>query len=185
MFDAGSPTPPTHLRFSGVWDMQDLYEAISNWFRMRKYEFHERSYKHKHPSPFGVERQYVWEAIRRETEYVLVHYDVYMHEYDSYDLEVTMKDGSKKVFTKGRLWAEIKVQIRFDHEKRWNESPFYYQLKDFYNKYVLRKRFMQGWSPKFRTETFALQALMRERLKMEHQSYAHRYYGGSVHRKAL
>jgi hypothetical protein len=185
MFDVGKPTPSTHLRFTGVWDMQDLYESMVNWLRMKKYKFNEKIYKHKHPSPFGVERQYVWEATREETEYGKIHINIYMHEYDSHDIEVTMRDGSKRVFTKGRLWAEFKIEMRFDFEKRWNTNPFYFHLKDFYNKYVMRKRWMQGWSPKTRTEIFAVQAFMRERLKMEHQAYAHKYYGGSVHRKAL
>lgn len=184
MFQAGQPTPQAYLRFTGVWDMQDLYENMVNWFRMKKYKLHERIYKHKHPSPFGVERQYTWEALKEETEYILIHYDIYMHVYDAHDVEVTMKDGSKRVFTKGRLWVELKVEVRFDHEKRWNETPFYYHLKDFYNKYIFRKRFMQGYSPKFRTEVYELQALIRNRLKLEHQAFAHRYYGG-IHKKGL
>ena len=62
--------PTTYVRFKGIWDMQDLYETIADWFRRRKYKFHERVYKHKHPSPFGVERQYIWEAERRETDFI-------------------------------------------------------------------------------------------------------------------
>ena len=57
-----APTPTAWVRHIGVWDMQDLYESLVDWFRGRKYKFHELVYKHKHPSPFGVERQYIWRA---------------------------------------------------------------------------------------------------------------------------
>jgi len=185
MYDVAIPTPPFHIRFTGVWDMQDLYECMVNWFRMKKYKFQEKNYKHKHPSPFGVERQYVFDASKEETEYISVNYTVYMHEYDAHDVEVTMKDGSKRVFTQGRLWAELKVEVRYDPKKRWNENKFFFYLKDFYNKYIILKRFMEGYAPKFRTEVFELHALMRERLYMEHQAFGYRYFGGSSHRKSL
>ena len=84
--------PVTYIRHSGIWDMQDLYESIADFFRRRKYKFHERVYKHKHPSPFGVERQYIWEAERKESDYVQFHYDVYIHTYDAHDVEVVGVD---------------------------------------------------------------------------------------------
>ena len=59
--------------------MQDLYERIIEWFRLRKYKFQELIYKHKHPSPFGIERQYTWKADRKENEYVIIEYNMYIH----------------------------------------------------------------------------------------------------------
>ena len=52
------------IRFKGVWDMEDLYESMVDWFRRRKYKFHEKIYKHKHQSPFVIEIQYIWQAVR-------------------------------------------------------------------------------------------------------------------------
>ena len=166
--------PPSYIRHKGIWDMQDLYESIADWFRKRKYKFQERVYKHKHPSPFGVERQYIWEADRRETDYIEFHYDVYIHTYDAHDIEVVMADGSKKIFTKGRIWIEIKGSIATDWEKRWQESSFFSRLKDFYNKYVILK----NWGPKLRYEMYELQTMAKERLKMESDEYEHRHRGG-------
>src|SRR3989338_1579442 len=178
MFERGVPTPVTYIRYIGVWDMQDLYEAMVDWFRKKKYDFHEKIYKHKHPSPHGVERQYIWEAERKETEYLLIRYKVYMHTYDAHDVEVVMRDGSRRAFTKGKLWVELQVEGQFDFEKRWERNSFYNHLRDFYNKYVIRKRWMQGYSPKHRIELFELQALVKERLKMESEGYEHRHMAG-------
>ena len=174
--------PPAYIRYTGIWDMQDLYESIADWFMRRKYKFHERVYKHKNPSPFGVERQYVWEATRKETDYLQMKYDVYIHTYDAHDIEVVMADGSKKTFTKGRLWMEIKVGIITDFEKRWSEKLFYTHLKSFYNKYIIKKSFTQGWGPKNRYEMYELHAMVKNRLTMEADEYEHRHYLG-VHRR--
>ena len=49
-FKVKAATPTAYIRWTGVWDMQDLYESMVVWFRERKYKFHEKIYKHKHPS---------------------------------------------------------------------------------------------------------------------------------------
>ena len=180
----GVPTPAAYLRWSGIWDMQDLYESMVDYFRRRKYKFQEKVYKHKHPSPYGTERQYSWEAVRKESEYTLVTYNIYMHTYDAHDIEVVMADGNNKTFTKGRLWVEFKVLVTYDYEKRFESKQFYAHLRDFYNKYVLRKRFTQGWSPKFRTELYELHALVKNRLKMEYDQFEHRNIIG-VHKRMV
>lgn len=182
MYQIGKPTPPTIIRFTGVWDMQDLYEAIADWFRRKKYKLHEKVYKHKHPSPFGIERQYIWQAQREEDEYTEVVYDMYIHTYDAHEIDVVMPDGTKKLFTKGRLWMEVKVEVKWDHEKRWNTNYFYNSLKDFYNKYIIRKRYMHGWSPKFRTEMYQFQRLVKLKLKLENDEFEQKYISG-VHKK--
>lgn len=177
-----APEPRTYIRFKGIWDMQDLYESIADWFRSRKYKFHEKVYKHKHPSPFGVERQYVWEAERKETEYVQFHYDMYVHTYDAHDVEVTLPNGNKKTATKGRIWIEIRTKIYTDWEKRWGKVPFTAQLKAFYNKYLIRKDYMQGYYPKIRYEMYELQAMLKTKLKMEADEYEHKH-GAGIHKR--
>ena len=170
--------PVAFIRYKGVWDMQDLYETMVDWFRKRKYKFHEKIYKHKHPSPFGVERQYTWEATRKETEYVQFIYSIYFHTYDVHDIEV-ISNGKKKNFTKGRIWMEIKASIVTDFEKRWQESSFYAHLKDFYNKYIIKKSFTHGWAAKLRYELYELHALVKKKLKMESDEYEHAHFVGA------
>ncbi len=165
------PEPATYVRYKGIWDMQDLYESIADWFRKRKYKFQERVYKHKHPSPYGIERQYIWDAKRKENDFVEFHYDVYVHTYDAHDIEVVKPDGTKKIFTKGRIWIEIKSKSITDWEKRWKDRSFYASLKNFYNRYVIKRNFSQGWNPKKRYEMYELQTMLKNRLKMEAGEY--------------
>ena len=157
--------PITYIKYKGIWDMQDLYESIADWFKKRKYKFHERVYKHKKPSPFGVERQYTWESTRNENEYIQFLYNTFLHTYDAHDIEVVKPDGSKKIYTKGRIWIEIQAKVITDWEGRWKEKSFYVSLKNFYNKYVIRKNFTQGWLPKLRYEMYELQAMVKADLR--------------------
>ena len=175
-------TPTVFIRYKGIWDMQDLYQTMVDWFRRRKYKFYERIYKHKHPSPFGVERQYTWRAERKESEYMKFIVDIYYHIYDAYNVEIVMPDGAKKTMVKGRLWLEFKGNIQYDWEKRWNENRFYAELKNFFNKFVLRKKWEQIWFHQLWTrEIHGLIALVKEKLKMESKGFEHRYKTG-VHK---
>lgn len=174
--------PSVYIRFKGVWDMQDLYESMINFFRTRKYKFHEKKHKHKRLSPHGAERQYVWSAERKEDEYLQFFIDIFVHTYDAHDVEVVMKDGSTEKFTKGRLWIEFRGHMLFDYQKRWEKNAFYANLRNFYHKYVMRKKIENvWWDQLWYREIHQLHALVKERLKMASEGYAHRYWTG-VHK---
>ncbi len=178
----GSGTPVAYIRYKGIWDMQSLYQAMVEWCKRRKYKFYEKIYKHKHPSPFGVERQYTWTAERKESEYLMFVIDIYYHIYDAYNVDVVMPDGTKKTMVKGRLWMEFKGSGQYDWEKRWDDHIFWAELKNFFNKYVLRKKWEQIWFHQLWTrEIHSLVAMVREELKMEAQGHEFRYKTG-VHR---
>ncbi|MBS3097527.1 hypothetical protein J4209_01885 [Candidatus Woesearchaeota archaeon] len=182
LHDLKCTTPTAYLRYTGIWDMQDLYESMAGWFRHRKYKLHEKVYKHKHPSPFGVERQYIWQAERKEEDYVQFVIDVYYHTYDAHDIEVVMPDGAKKTLTKGRLWMEFKGYVRYDWEGRWEDSRFYRSLRSFYNKYIIKKK-LEGtwWDLVWYREIHKLYQMIKEKLKLQSMGYEHRYWTG-VHR---
>jgi hypothetical protein len=171
--------PVVYIRYKGIWDMQDLYQSMVDYFRRKKFKFYERIYKHKHPSPFGVERQYTWRATRKESEYLHFQIDIYYHTYDAHDIEVVLPDGTKKTFTKGRLWMEFTGVMSYDWEKRWNENVFYAELKNFFNKYVIRKKMEHlWWDQLWYRELHPLHEIIKEKLKMESQEYEHRYWTG-------
>ncbi len=174
-----SGTPTVYIKYKGVWDMQDLYISMIDYMRERKFKFQERIYKHKHPSPFGVERQYNWEATRYEDEYMEWFIYIYIHTYDAHEEEVTMKDGSKQVFTKGRMLMEFRGLIVYDYEKHWEKSEFYAELRNFYHKFIIRKKFEQKWWDElWYREIHPLHNFVKNRLKLEAEGFEHRYWTG-------
>ena len=177
-FERWVPAPPSFIRYQGMWDMQDLYQSIADWFRLKKYKFNEDMYEHRPPTPFGRERYLIWFATRKDNEYTQVRYDIYLHTWDTHDAEVATPDGEKKTFSKGRLWIELKVVILYDFEKRWDTKVFFRYMKEFYNKYVIKKKSEYEYSPKFRTEMFELHAMIKNRLKFESDEFEHKHHAG-------
>lgn len=168
-----------HIRFKGVWDMQDLYEFMINYFRDKKYKFYEKIYKHKHPSPFGVERQYVWHAEKEETDVYRFIMDIYIHTYDAHDIEIKMKDGSLKTFTKGRIWIEFNGGVRMYEDERWGANKLWANLRIFINNYLMRKKHgWDIWDVLAYRELQKLVWLTRRRLKMEYDEYEQKYWTG-------
>ena len=90
-----------------------------------------------------------------------------------------MKDGSKRTFTKGRLWIQFRGNIETDYEKRWEENTFYANLRNFYHRYVIKKKIEGIWWDHMYYKVFLrLQSLVKERLKMESEGFEHRYFAG-------
>ena len=173
---------PVYIRKKGVWDMQDLYEAMADFFRQRKYRLHERVYKHKRPSPFGAERQYTWEAEKEETDFLKFSYEIYIHTYDAHDVEVVDKQNKKRTFTKGRIWIQLKAAIESDWDKRFTGSSLYEELKKFLYKYVIKDNIVMGYETKLKYEMYELHAMIKNRLKMESDEFEFQHFSG-MHRK--
>ena len=157
--------------------MQDLYEFVASFFHSKKFKFYEQRYIQKRPGPFGPETYYVWKAERDVEEYYKFKIGIFLHTFDTQDVEVVMKDGSKKNFTKGRLWIQFKGEVETDYEKRWEENAFYANLRNFYHKYVIWKKVEAIWWDNMHYNVFLkLHSLIKERLKMESEGFEHRYF---------
>ena len=65
-----APTPSVYVQYKGIFDMQDLYESIADFFRQKKFKLHEVMQRHRRPSPFGAEILYQFRATRKVEESV-------------------------------------------------------------------------------------------------------------------
>ena len=176
-FPSEVPAFTSYLQYKGVWDMKDLYEFLASYFSKNKFKFYELRYIHKKPGPYGPEVYHVWQGKRDVEEYYRFVIDIFLHLYDTQDIEVTMKDGSKRTFTKGRIWIQFKGKVELDYEKRWDESAFFANLKNYYHKYIIWKKILGVyWDNMYYNEFLKLHSLVKERLKVESEAYEHRYF---------
>jgi hypothetical protein len=174
-----APMNTTYIQYKGVWDMQDLYEFVASFFHSNKFKFYESKYIQKSPGPFGPETYYVWEAKRDAEEYYQFVIKIFLHTFDTQDVEVVMKDGSKKTFTKGRVWIQFRGHVEMDYENKWQESAFYANLRNFYHKYVIWKKIEGIWWDHLYYKVFLkLHSLVKERLNMESEGFEGRYFAG-------
>jgi len=88
----------------------------------------------------------------------------------------------KKSLTKGKIWIEFGCYVKYDYEGNFNKNAFYAQLRNFYHKYITKKKMESiWWDQLYYREMHKLHQLIKERLKMETRDYEHRYWVG-VHR---
>jgi len=171
------PVKTTYLQYKGVFDMQDLYEYVASFFNRQKFKFYELRYILKKPGPFGADVQHVWEATREVEDYYKFVMNIYLHTFDAEDMEVVMKDGTKRTFTKGRLWIQFRGKIQTDYEKKWEDNAFYANLRNFYHKYIVLRKIEAIWWDNFYYNVYLkLHSLVKERLKMESEGFEHKYF---------
>jgi len=171
------PTWTIYIQYKGIFDMQDLYEAVAAFFRQKKFRLYETQQRLRRPSPFGAEILYQFRADRDVEEYYRWIVETDIETFDLHDVEVVSKDGKKKKMSKGRLWIRIKGSVETDYEKAWEKSAFLAHLRSFYNKYVIRKP-LEGiyWDELHYNIVLKLHSLIKERLKMLSEGYEHRYF---------
>ena len=40
--NATAPTPTVYVQYKGIFDMQDVYESVANFFKEKKFKFYEK-----------------------------------------------------------------------------------------------------------------------------------------------
>lgn len=174
-----APATPVYMQYKGIFDLQDLYETIADFFRQKKFKLYEKMQRHRRPGPFGAELLYSFEARRKVEDYYEWIVTVNIETFDERDIEVVLKDGTKKKMTKGRLWIQILGNCVTDYEKIWEKSAFLAHLKSFYNKYIVKKKFEGVWWDELQYRiVLRLHALIKERLKMASEGYETRHMAG-------
>ena len=173
------PTYTVYLQYKGIFDMQDLYQTIADFFKEKKFKFYEKQQRLRRPGPFGAEVRHEFQAIRNVEEYYRWEVNVNMETFDMHDVEVLGRNGLRKKMSKGRLWIQMYGNCETDYEKVWEKSAFLAQLKSFYNKYIVRKTFEGIWWDELYYKVFMrLHALIKERLKMASEGFEQRHFGG-------
>ena len=169
--------PDVYIEYKGIFDMQDLYESIADFFFQKKFKFYEKQQRHRRPGPFGPEISYEFVATREIEDYYMWTVDTHIETFDVHDVDVVTKDGTKKKVQKGRIWVQIVGVTSTDPHHVWEKTAFLAHLKSFYNKYVIRKKF-EGvwWDEMYYNVVLRLHAVIKERLRMASEVYEHRHF---------
>ena len=170
---------PVYIQYKGIMDMQDVYESIADFFMQKKFKFYEKQQRHRRPGPFGAEILHQFEARRKVEDYYEWIVNINIETFDMHDVEVVLKNGTKKKMTKGRIWVQILGYVQTDYEKVWEKSAFLAKLKSFYNKYIIKKRIESVWWDELQYNVvLKVHALIKERLKMVSEGFEARHMHG-------
>lgn len=173
------PTPTVYIQYKGIMDMQDIYESIADFFRQKKFKLYEPMNRHRRPGPFGAEVLHHFRATRNVEDYYKWEVNIIIETFDMHDIDVVLKDGTKKKMSKGRIWVQLYGKVDMDYEKLWEKSAFLAGLKGFYNKYIVKKK-IEGvwWDELYYRIVLRLHALIKERLKMASEGFESRHMSG-------
>lgn len=165
------------IRYKGIFDMEGLYRLIVQWLKSRRYWFHETTYKHKIPSPLGAEEEIGFWAERKIDEYYKYEMRVAFHLWNMQEVEV-IRNGKKVKLINARLEIVIGATMTMDYQGRFDKSPFYKNLRDFYHKYIIKDRLEFIYYDTLHYRMAKLQAVIKDYLDMQAKSHEYEGYLG-------
>ncbi len=170
------PLSPITIKFHGLFDYDLLYATVVDWAKNYGYMWHEKTYKHKVPSPLGAEQELDWDIEKKVTEYIKYTIRFKVHIFDLTEIEVD-QNGKKKNLANGRLYIKINGIIEADYENIFGSSKF----AKFLGKWYLRlwaKNFENYYVDGLWYRMWNLQALLKKVLDMQTKKYAYKNYLG-------
>ena len=113
------------LKYKGIFDIKNLYDKLSKYFRTNHFIFFETVYKDK-----GDEVEIKAEFLQKTTDYLKISGEFNIHVFDSKDVDV-----NGKIMQTGRFEFSIKGEVTKDYDKKFKSEkgkklkPFYEKLK--------------------------------------------------------
>jgi len=164
------------LRYEGLFDLDGLYAAIVDWCKNYGYRWHEKSYKHKVPSPKGAEQEFIWTMDKDVTDFVSYNVTIDAHIWDMLEVQVDV-GGKQKILSNARIEITIKGTVNFDWQKKFKGS----EVKEFaYNLYtnVMRRELEVTYIDQLWYRMYNLQAIMKKYFDMQSKHHAYKGYLG-------
>ncbi|MBI2572327.1 hypothetical protein HYV86_00545 [Candidatus Woesearchaeota archaeon] len=174
----GTPVPlgPIIIKYQGLFDFDLLYSTMVDWAKNYGYFWHEKTYKHKVPSPMGAEQEIDWETEKKVTEYIKYTIKMKIHIFDLTEIEVD-SNGKKKSLSNGRMVITLNGIVEADYENIFGGGWLAKKLGGWYltlwsknlDNYYIDPLWYRMWN---------LQALIKKVLDMQTKKYAYKNYLG-------
>lgn len=165
------------IRYSGLFDFDGLYAAVIDWCKLQGYMWHEKTYKHKVPSPRGAEQELEWEMTKNITNYLSHKITISVHSWDHTEVEVDV-DGKKKSLTNARIYFILNGTSTRDWQGIFSGSKFIQKLQGWYNDIVYKKEFEGIYNDQFHYRQLALHAIIKKYFDLQAKKYAYKGYLG-------
>ena len=150
---------------SGVYDLNLFYSTIRKWYSENKFTPFEKVYKDK-VKDFGTEIVSEWTAFRKLTGYIRYWVDVEVKSWNTQEVE-TVINGKKVKRTMSRIRFHVSSKIETDWNEQWSENKVLEKFRDFYEKYILKKKIQTVYEPEIWRLTSDLHAKIKQALEME------------------
>lgn len=163
--------PPIYIKKDGIFDMDSIYSFLYSWYGDKGYLANENLYKHKPGFVRGNEIEIETKGFKKTTPYVRYWIEIKFHLWDAEDIEVLV-EGKKKKLTKARMRIQFKMWMDLDWENRWEKSKAQEALREFYHKYIIKRKIEDDWIPKLAKETYEIHDKIKLMLDQEAAKWA-------------
>lgn len=153
--------PQLTVRYSGLFDFDGLYAAVIDWAKNEGYMWHEKSFKHKVPRPYGAEQELEWEMTKNVTDFIRFEITFRVHIWDLKDVEVQANKGKQKL-SQARILIVMNGKLITDWKGRFAKGKFnkfflgklydhmgYYKTGDYIDSLVYRMLNLQSVLKKY------------------------------------
>lgn len=157
--------------FRGIVDLEAFFRMIRGWIIDQKYEFQERTVKHKMAKE-GAIKEMDWFAEKEVTEYLNYQIKVMFKIRDIIGVEV-IKKGEKKKLSQCKIILEITPTVVVDPHGIFKGIGFVEKLKNFIFEKVLKKDIFFVYADQLDYRVLKLQGKIKEFLEFEGQELAY------------
>ncbi|HLD02634.1 MAG TPA: hypothetical protein VJC07_02975 [Candidatus Nanoarchaeia archaeon] len=128
------------VKQKSVFDLDDLYLTLHNWFLFYGYNRNEVEYKVMETESYlRVEMRWENERKAGDDPYVKLHINMGLV-ITGLDKTEVVKDGVKIKMDKGTVEFRLTAFMEKDPEGKWSSSPFMRKIRELYDKYIIRDR---------------------------------------------
>jgi hypothetical protein len=174
---AKDPINTVLLRYTGLFDFDGLYAAITDWGKNYGYMWHEKMYKHKVPSPDGAEQEMTWIIDKNVTEFIKFDLLIDTHIWEMTEVEVEV-NGKKKTLTKARMEIKIAGNVSYDWQGKFKGSKFKGKMLGWWRNVFFKKNFEAIYHDQLTYRVWNLHALMKKYFDMQTKKYNYKGYLG-------
>ena len=168
---------PATLRYNGLFDFDGLYAGVVDWAKNYGYRWHEKTFKHKVPTPRGAEQELEWNLTKKVTDYFVHEITLTIHTWDQTEVEVEI-NNRKKPLTNARMYIILSGKMVYDWQNRFKGSKFLKKLGHWYYTVINKKELESIYYDQFHYRQMDLHALLKKYFDMQTQKYSYQGYLG-------
>lgn len=140
--DYVTPKQGMVLKYKGVFDFKNLYNASKKWFKDKNYIFSEKEYKEK-PRVMGSEFRIIFQGERDIDDYVKFVVSSVM-----FFLNIKKANGKYN----GDVNINVVAYLVLDRKNKWQSNSFKSFLFFFYNNFILKNKIVNVYEDKLYSE---------------------------------
>lgn len=175
------PTTPVYtkqtLRYNGLFDFDGLYAAVVDWAKTYGYMWHEKTYKHKIPSPKGAKQELDWILTKNITNYLSHRIEFTVTSWDTTEVEIDV-GGKKRPLTNARIDMVMRGFLTYDWQELFKGSGFIKKLGDWYRNIVFKKELEGIYNDQCHYRQLDLHAIIKKYFDLQAKKYAYKGYMG-------